>query len=107
MVKKYTIAFRETRTPIVASATKFGGQPYWLTEPQWPLSRATGKPMRFICQIALTPEVFGSVLGQMAYLFMTDPDSDEPWVDGTYEPDGGENALILQPGRLIVPIAPL
>ncbi len=31
----------------------------------------------------------------MAYIFMTD---DEEYVDGTWEPDGGENAVIIQPG---------
>jgi hypothetical protein len=50
--------------------------------------------MRFICQIALDPEIFGETAGGMAYLFMTDGDE---FVDGTYEPDGGENAVIIQP----------
>ena len=33
---------------------------------------------------------------QMAYVFMTDG---EDYVAGTWEPDGGENAVILQPGN--------
>lgn len=74
--------------------TKFGGQPVWLSDPEWPLSKQTGEPMRFICQIALNPEIFGGPPGRMAYLFMTDG---EDFVDGTYEPDGGENAVIIQP----------
>ena len=104
MVKKYTIAFREVRAPIVAPVTKFGGQPCWLGEPQWPLSRANGMQMRFICQITLPLGAFGSAPVRMAYLFMTDPDSDSDWVDGAHEPDGGENALIFQPGGPTVPV---
>jgi hypothetical protein len=42
----------------------------------------------------------------MAYLFITDEESGE-YVDGTWEPNGGENAVILQPGRNPVPTRPL
>ncbi len=58
--------------------------------------------MRFIGQIALDQALFPCVQAQMAYLFMTD-EEDGNFVDGTYEPDGGENAVILQPGVLTVP----
>jgi uncharacterized protein YwqG len=51
--------------------------------------------MRFIGQIAIDPSRFSSISARMAYLFMTDEDE---FVDGTWEPDGGENAVILQPG---------
>jgi hypothetical protein len=104
MVKKYTISFREATTPIIEHVTKFGGQPVWLTKSQWPLSRTTGHPMRFICQIALDAEVFGKLAGRIAYLFMTD---EEESVDGTWEPDSGENALIIQPGNYTLPTQPL
>ncbi len=60
------------------------------------MSRATGHLMRFICQIALDPDLFGDIPGRMAYLFMTDEETD---VDGTWQPEGGENALLIQPGR--------
>lgn len=103
-VSKRTISFHETREPIAALVTKFGGQPVWLGEPQWPLSRATGHPMRFICQIALDPDLFGAIPGRMAYVFMTD---EERHVKGTWEPEGGENAVIIQPGTPAVPTAPL
>lgn len=43
---------------------------------------------------------------QMAYLFITDEENGE-FVDGTYEPDGGENAVILQPGAAAVPVKKL
>lgn len=77
--------------PIREAVTKFGGQPVWLTTPQWPMARSDGKPMRFICQIALPPDL--QCGGQrMAYVFMSDN------VDGaTYEAEGGDNAVILQP----------
>jgi len=97
MPKKHVIEFVETHSPITEPSTKFGGQPHWVAEAQWPLSEETGNPMRFICQIALT-QVPGIVTpARMAYLFMTDEEEDEH-VDGTWEPDGGENAIVLQPG---------
>lgn len=96
MVKRATIEFHEAKQPIREAVTKFGGQPTWLEEPQWPLSRESGTPMRFICQIRLDQELFGAVAARMAYLFMTDG---EEYIDGTWEPDGGENAVILQPGE--------
>ncbi len=96
LVKKDSLAFVQTHKPTERCVTKFGGQPTWWDEPQWPLSRATGHPMRFICQIALDPDLFGDIPGRMAYLFMTDEEND---VDGTWQPEGGENALLIQPGR--------
>lgn len=74
--------------------TKFGGQPDWLTKPEWPISKETGNPMRFICQIDLTEIGFGKNKSKFAYLFMTE---EHEYVDGTWEADGGENAIILQP----------
>jgi uncharacterized protein YwqG len=99
---KHRIAFEEVSSPITEAVTKFGGQPSWVGEPEWPISRQTGNPMRFICQVRLTHDLFPNTTAQMAYVFMTDEDNDE-FVDGTYEPDGGENAVILQPGVPAVP----
>ncbi|EFH88103.1 DUF1963 domain-containing protein [Ktedonobacter racemifer] len=96
MRSKYTFFFEEVQQPITKLVTKFGGQPTWLTTPQWPLSRQTGKPMRFVCQIALDPTLFGEIPGRMAYLFITHEEG--KFVDDTYDPDGGENAVIIQPG---------
>lgn len=74
--------------------TKLGGQPTWLQDPQWPLSTSLAEPMTFIGQFRLDTD--GAV--RMAYVFMTDS---EEYVDGTWEPEGGENAVIVQPdGRL-------
>lgn len=101
MPKKKSIEFFEANQPITELVTKFGGQPVWLEKPEWPLSRATGEPMRFIGQIALEPEIFGNIPARMAYLFM----SDEP--DETWSADSGENALIIQPGVTEIKTEPL
>ena len=94
MKPKYTVTLRPAPAPIAEPVTKFGGQPVWVAAPEWPLSRETGEPMRFICQAAIDPELFGGEPGRVAYLFMTDG---EEYVDGTWEPGGGENAVIIQP----------
>jgi uncharacterized protein YwqG len=103
-VRKYTVSLHPAPLPIAEPVTRFGGQPVWLAEPEWPVSKETGEPMRFICQVALYPEIFGDVEGRMAYIFITDGDE---YVDGTWEPDGGENAVIVQPGGDNVPTQPL
>jgi hypothetical protein len=103
MPKKYSIEFFEAKKPILELVTKFGGQPNWVGKPEWPLSKSTHEPMRFIGQIALDAELVGAVTAKMAYLYMTDDSA----VDGTWEPDGGENALIIQPGQNDVKTEPL
>lgn len=95
MPNRASLEFIRVETPITSPVTKFGGQPVWLEQPQWPVSKTTGNPMRFIAQIALDEEIFPGLSARMAYVFMTDEDE---YVDGTWEPDGGENAVILQPG---------
>jgi uncharacterized protein YwqG len=104
MVKRESIEFIESRKPISGLVTKFGGQPVWVGGPQWPKSKSTGNLMRFICQIAINSEMFNPVGAQMVYLFMTDG---EEYVDGTWEADGGENAVILQMGQTNVNTEPL
>lgn len=102
MSKKHRIEFHEQRPAVSGFITKFGGQPDWVSSPEWPLSRETGEPMRFICQIKLPNSLFGAVRAEMAYLFMTD--EQDNFVDGTYDPNGGENAVILQPaGSTTIP----
>jgi hypothetical protein len=83
-----------TLTPAPAAVgdpvAKVGGQPNWLAEPQWPLSRDLGTPMWFIGQFA--------VEGGLAYVFLSEATEA---IDYAAEPDGGENAVIIQPyGRL-------
>jgi uncharacterized protein YwqG len=95
MSVRASVEFVQVSQPIVTPTSKFGGQPVWLNAPQWPLSRSTGNPMRFICQLALDAAVFPGCAASMAYIFMTEEDEH---VEDTWEPDGGENAVILQPG---------
>ena len=102
--KKLTVRLFPSAEPIKEAITKFGGQPVWLKEAQWPLSASTGKLMSFIAQVRLEPSVFGKIQGQMAYLFMTDDE------DGglTSDPEAGENAVIIQPdGQLPTYVEPL
>ena len=99
------ISFRPSKSPIREAVTKFGGQPVWIGEAQWPLSRETGNPMRFIAQIRLEAREFGLGQDKMAYLFMTDEEED--FVDGTFEYDGGENALVILPDGNNTPSQPL
>jgi len=102
MTKRAKIEFHVSESDILAPVTKFGGQPVWIEGPQWPVSKGLGIPMRFICQIALDEKIFPGCAGKIAYLFMTDG---EEYVDGTWEPDGGENAVIIQPsGNPSVPV---
>lgn len=104
MAKSGKIDFIEAIVPVRTAITKFGGQPTWLEKPEWPLSKETGKPMEFICQIELSNTLFPGSKAQMAYLFMTE---EEEYIDGTWEADGGENAIILQPGTPQAPVANL
>jgi uncharacterized protein YwqG len=92
-MKRFEIEFRKEKAE--KGKTKFGGQPDWMTRPEWPISKATGRPMRFVCQINLQDIGLDNLESRLAYLFMTD---DEEYVEGTWEPDGGENAIVLQPG---------
>jgi len=99
---RFNIEFVKSDRPINDLVTKFGGQPTWMTEPEWPVSRSTNYPMRFICQISLSDLTLEAPYDSgMAYLFMTDTEIE---IDGQlygvhdqFEPEGGENAVILQP----------
>src|SRR5689334_19521732 len=94
MKKNFEIEFADRKGE--KGRTKFDGQPDWVAKPELPTSKETGEPMRFICQIDLPEIGLDNLEAKFAYLFMTDG---EEYVDGTWEPDGGENAIILQPGH--------
>jgi len=83
MPKRAKIDFIASDTPITEPVTKFGGQPVWLTAPQWPLSRR-----------------WPDAAGKMAYLFMTDDEDCDTW-----QAEGGENALIIQPSSAELPVS--
>lgn len=99
---RQTIEFFEDSLGASSSRTKFGGQPDWLATPQWPLSKSTGQQMRFLCQIELDERLFPASTGQMAFIFITDGDE---YVDGTWEPDGGENCVVIQPSDAPLPVS--
>lgn len=83
---------RRTTTPINAPVTKLGGLPAWVNGPAWPSSRRLGTPMLFIGQITVEPALFNVSPGRIAYIFITA----DPRIDNTWEPHGGENAVIVQ-----------
>ncbi|GAB3086055.1 hypothetical protein GCM10027186_53260 [Micromonospora schwarzwaldensis] len=103
--------YHQAKAPVTEPVTKFGGQPVWLTGSQWPVSQGWGTPMRFVCQIALEPEFAGAGPGRLAYVFVTHGDhgSDvEDFDPDVILPDGGENAVIIQPGGVFDgPTSPL
>jgi len=93
--------FTRVNTEIKYPVTKFGGQPVWLTEPQWPISTGwDNRPMMFIAQIALDKRVFSNSNGEVAYIFVTHPETleDDFFDPEIIYPDEGENAIIIQPG---------
>jgi hypothetical protein len=103
MKPKHTLRLSVTTKPVRQPVTKFGGQPVWVEEPQWPISPFFNEQMLFLGQVALDPALFGGEPGRMAYFFITDPDR---WDDLTLQADpgfwteafDGENAVIIQPG---------
>jgi hypothetical protein len=92
LTPRLEMSWRPGTASIDRPITKLGGQPFWLDQPFWPVSRRSGAPMTFIGQFSLP----GSGVG-MAYLFLSDEE------DGTFELEGGENALIIQPGGRVPP----
>ncbi len=89
LLPRQQMVLRPALSPIVEPVAKLGGQPVWLRDPFWPISSFLGKQMTFIGQF---PVPGGA--GAMAYLFVTEEDG----TLGTWEPEDGENAPIVQPG---------
>lgn len=80
--------------------TKFGGQPDWISDPQWPVSPAwDNRPLKFIGQIRLNDFYYELENLSLAYIFMTQPkDRDDSFFEpDIIYPDEGENAVIIQP----------
>jgi hypothetical protein len=89
-------SFVEAAEPVGGLITKFGGQPVWAEEPQWPIGRTRKEPMKFICQIELQPRIFGQTLGRMAYLFVDEGDETESTC--FWDANCGDSAIVIQPG---------
>jgi uncharacterized protein YwqG len=102
MIPRASITFVPTQVRISGFVTKFGGQPTWCEKPQWPVSRLTGQPMMFVCQISLDVALFPGTTGRMAYVFINNEDGAEI----AWDPEGGENAVIVQPGINLMPVSP-
>jgi hypothetical protein len=79
------VEFVPARRVVTEPVTKVGGRPVWREDAQWPLSKTSGEPMEFIGQFEVRGE-------KLVYLFMSEG------AEGTFAPDGGENAVIVQPG---------
>ncbi|QNE77750.1 DUF1963 domain-containing protein [Streptomyces finlayi] len=47
------LAFTPAEHRVGTPVTKLGGQPVWLEQPAWPLSRSSGEPMQFLGQLAV------------------------------------------------------
>ncbi|MFZ4575330.1 MAG: hypothetical protein ACOYN0_13090 [Phycisphaerales bacterium] len=78
----------------------YGGQPAWIGEPAWPVSRSSAKPMRFLMQFEI-PEALRRGGHTMAYLFMSTEFGED--AGHPSEAEGGENAVILQGGAAFEP----
>jgi hypothetical protein len=87
------MSLRAASTPIDLPVPKLGGQPVWLDEPFWPISRSLSTMMTFVGQIPIPGEQL-----RMSYLFVA---YDDLGAIDAYDPTGGENALVVQPGGRI------
>jgi len=102
MVKKYQItAFERLEEKPAKPVTKFGGQPDWLEEPQWPVSKHwKDRLMSFVGQIVLDKGMLDNDKDIIAYVFLSHPENRKerifyPYMGGW---DSGEHAVIIQPG---------
>ncbi|MEO3745066.1 hypothetical protein [Plantactinospora sp. B5E13] len=93
LLPRLQMRFRPVSTAADPPVARLGGQPAWLATPTWPLSRALNSPMRFVGQFPVPgPE------SRIAYLFVADDDNG---MVETFEPEAGENALLVQPGGVV------
>lgn len=92
LAPRLEMSWRPGRAPIDGPVAKLGGQPFWLDEPFWPVSRGSGEPMTFIGQFPLPGPGVG-----LAYLFLSEEDG--------FDLEGGENALLVQPEGRVPPFA--
>jgi len=95
MPQKSNLKFEQVKEPITECISKFGGQPNWISEPEWPLDSQENEKMLFVGQIELNDKLFGDTIGKMAYIFINEDEEGQ----GTWEPDSGLNAVIIQPGN--------
>lgn len=104
MLKKKIKGFK--KGGVAKFETKFGGQPDWLSEPQWPLNTdyEENRQMMFVCQINLNDEIFECDTLKMAYIFTTHQatvDGDEDFDPDIIDPESGCTAVIIQPDGIL------
>ena len=95
------LTYKQISGDIDTPVTKFGGQPHWLSTPQWPVGRVDNQPMQFIGQIALSKDLFPVAAGKMAYIFADDMASQPANTDMIDDSsDWGVGVVIIQPGGI-------
>ncbi|HYE19561.1 MAG TPA: WGR domain-containing protein [Tepidisphaeraceae bacterium] len=95
------VKLKRVGKPIRKLVSKLGGQPVWVGNAEWPISKRWKTPMRFIGQVTLEPAVFGKMKARMAYLFATAfewPIAGQYFETDACFADKGENAVVIQPG---------
>lgn len=92
LAPRLKMTFSPAASPLSGFVAKLGGQPSWLEQPSWPQSAGFKAPMMFAGQFPVPGDH-----ARMAYLFLTD---DPDGTAETWDPEGGENALLIQPGRV-------
>ena len=101
MVKKYQMtSFERLEEKPAKPVTKFGGQPDWLEEPQWPVSEEyEDRLMTFVGQIVLDKGMLGNAEYRIAYVFLTHPENEDDDVFDLHmgEWGSGKHAVIIQP----------
>jgi hypothetical protein len=96
MVNRLSIELIKSNSTIDVPVSKFGGQPVWLTKNEWPVSKSTGYPLKFLCQIVLDQRVFEHAKNKIAYLFLEE-DLCPNWLP-YWKPVKQDSALIIQSG---------
>jgi hypothetical protein len=106
-VVAYLCKLSKASQPIRQPILKFGGQPVFLDETDWPTCKNCGNEMEFLAQISLQAPLRFSERYRMAYIFMCPGQFDgKRWLPcETWSAYGGANAVILQAtsDRVIVP----
>lgn len=90
------LVLQRAAAPIEEPVTKFGGLPVWVEKPAWPVSAATGEQMLFIGQVVVDQPLFPVKTPRIAYLFITEVDETNVGQLATADPNGGENAVVIQ-----------
>ena len=101
MAKTYRLQLNRSKEPIAEPVTKFGGNPVFLEQTQWPQCKMCSREMDFLAQIRLDDPIKFYDKYTMAYLFMCPGHFEK---NGslhceTWDPQKGANAVILQSGK--------